>query len=86
MTLTEAKEAVRIRGAEFGDVFLQIEEHNREHFKDWWLHAAGVPNLVARAARAPQASGNMCKCGGMMVRTGTCETCQSCGESSGGCG
>jgi ribonucleoside-diphosphate reductase alpha chain len=25
------------------------------------------------------------KCGGMMVRTGTCLTCLQCGESSGGC-
>jgi ribonucleoside-diphosphate reductase alpha chain len=25
------------------------------------------------------------KCGGMMVRTGTCETCIQCGETSGGC-
>ena len=25
------------------------------------------------------------KCGGMMVRTGTCQTCLSCGTSSGGC-
>ncbi len=30
--------------------------------------------------------GNVCpKCGGMMIRTGTCETCLQCGESSGGC-
>jgi len=25
------------------------------------------------------------KCGGMMVRTGTCQTCFQCGSSSGGC-
>ncbi|MFA4941388.1 MAG: vitamin B12-dependent ribonucleotide reductase, partial [Patescibacteria group bacterium] len=31
-------------------------------------------------------SGTVCKkCGGMMVRTGTCQTCLECGESSGGC-
>lgn len=31
-------------------------------------------------------SGTVCKkCGGMMVRTGTCQTCLQCGESSGGC-
>jgi ribonucleoside-diphosphate reductase alpha chain len=31
-------------------------------------------------------SGSVCrKCGGMMIRTGTCETCLQCGESSGGC-
>ncbi|MFH1162350.1 MAG: vitamin B12-dependent ribonucleotide reductase [Candidatus Jorgensenbacteria bacterium] len=42
---------------------------------------------------APKLNGNgtvtgetVCrKCGGMMVRTGTCLTCLQCGESSGGC-
>lgn len=32
-----------------------------------------------------EVSGDMCKCGGLMVRTGTCMTCQTCGSSSGGC-
>lgn len=36
--------------------------------------------------RAVGADGGVCfKCGGMTVRTGTCTTCTSCGES-GGCG
>ena len=31
-------------------------------------------------------TGNCCfLCGGQLVRTGTCETCQNCGEMSGGC-
>ncbi len=31
-------------------------------------------------------SGDCCAtCGGQMIRTGTCETCTSCGEMSGGC-
>ncbi|OGG38403.1 ribonucleoside-diphosphate reductase, adenosylcobalamin-dependent [Candidatus Jorgensenbacteria bacterium RIFCSPLOWO2_02_FULL_45_12] len=31
-------------------------------------------------------AGTVCKkCGGMMVRTGTCMTCQQCGDTSGGC-
>lgn len=31
-------------------------------------------------------NGNYCvQCGGMMVQTGTCETCTSCGNTS-GCG
>ncbi len=35
---------------------------------------------------APALSGNACgKCGGLMVRTGKCETCQFCGDSPGGC-
>jgi hypothetical protein len=33
------------------------------------------------------ATGDICSgCGGLMVRTGTCLTCQGCGASSGGCG
>lgn len=44
--------------------------------------ALGRTAVVAR----PQHSGNSCMdCGGMMVRTGTCETCTECG-STGGCG
>lgn len=32
-------------------------------------------------------TGDMCRhCGGLTTRTGTCVTCQSCGDSSGGCG
>ena len=38
-----------------------------------------------QAAPVPTSSGNYCICGGLMVRTGTCETCQSCGSTSGGC-
>lgn len=34
-----------------------------------------------------EATGENCpKCQGFLVRTGSCLTCQSCGESSGGCG
>lgn len=86
MTLTEAKEAIRIRGIPLGDVFLMVEEHNREVLKKWFVEAEGVPNKIARESRQPLPSGNLCRCGGMMVRTGSCETCQTCGTSSGGCG
>jgi ribonucleoside-diphosphate reductase alpha chain len=30
-------------------------------------------------------SGDVCKCGGMLVQTGSCTTCRECGEG-GGCG
>ncbi len=40
----------------------------------------------ALARPATTISETVCKkCGGMMVRTGTCQTCLQCGESSGGC-
>lgn len=46
--------------------------------------AGEVP--VVRTKPKAQSSGNSCfACGGMTVRTGTCETCTSCG-TSGGCG
>jgi hypothetical protein len=37
--------------------------------------------------RSPALSGDMChSCGNFaMVRTGTCLTCQACGDASGGC-
>lgn len=85
MTLTEAKEAIRIRGAFFHEIEPQVEEHNREELRKWFVCAEGVPNLVARKAREPVLSGRVCQCGGMLVRTGSCETCQSCGHNE-GCG
>ena len=36
--------------------------------------------------RSPMPSGDLCpSCGGLVVRTGTCMTCQSCGFNT-GCG
>lgn len=52
---------------------------------------AGVMELSSpppAPAKRTEATGELCRkdgCGGMMVRTGTCLTCQSCGDSSGGC-
>ncbi len=41
---------------------------------------------LAVVTRPPMSSGNSCHdCGGIMVQTGTCETCTGCG-STGGCG
>jgi hypothetical protein len=84
-------------GARFGDVFPRLAgEAARAEFREWFTRAAGVPvNPSPARARAaatgpaplPVPSGDLCpKCGGLMVRTGTCSTCSSCGESSGGCG
>lgn len=41
---------------------------------------------VTKVKAVPVSSGNSCfACGGMTVRTGSCETCTTCG-TSGGCG
>lgn len=85
MTLTEAKEAIKIKGLPFSEAHERVEEHNREELAKWYVHAEGVPNLVAREAQKPVFSGRVCHCGGMLVRTGSCETCQSCGYNE-GCG
>lgn len=51
-------------------------------------------SLPAKLASSSNSNGNgkfvyagtVCKlCGGMMIRTGTCQTCIQCGEASGGC-
>lgn len=93
MELSEAKNLVS-NGAPFGDVYERLSEADRLAFKGWYVTSQGVPNLAARARQQPVAprpkaevSDQLCKdCGGFMVRTGTCFTCQACGNSSGGCG
>lgn len=45
-----------------------------------------APIVTLGAAKGTKISETVCrKCGGMMVRTGSCQTCLQCGESSGGC-
>lgn len=42
--------------------------------------------ITTSAPTTPTNSGNVCReCGGEMIRTGSCETCQNCGTTSGGC-
>ena len=52
-----------------------------------WLDS--FPGLTkVRAEVSPMMTGEMCRepgCGGFLVRTGTCMTCQSCGNNE-GCG
>jgi hypothetical protein len=39
------------------------------------------------AYKAHVATGDLCPtCGGLLVQTGTCKTCNSCGNNTGGCG
>ena len=48
--------------------------------------AAETPAPMPAPKAGSKISETMCKkCGGMMVRTGSCQTCLQCGESSGGC-
>lgn len=87
LSLEDAKDRIGRLGEPYGDVFPQVGEGDRPALAEWFVAASGVPNLTARRARSPVASGNLCRlCGGFLVRTGTCETCQSCGNSTGGCG
>lgn len=81
-----AMRAIEVNGTHFGEATSGLPPEDVEAVKAWYVTAPGLPNLVARAARQPLPSGNLCKCGGMLVRTGSCETCQSCATSSGGCG
>lgn len=52
------------------------------------MRPVGVPVMAARQVRESGYTGNSCaRCQGVrMVRTGPCERCEDCGETSGGCG
>jgi len=85
MTLDEAKRRI-LTGAKLGEVFPLLQEADGFRLKKWFTETEGVPNLKDRVKVNGLPSGNPCKeCGGYLVRTGTCETCSSCGSSSGGC-
>lgn len=89
MTVEEAKDKIERLGTPFGEVFEKLEggEEVQEALKEWFVRNDRLPNRAARSAQTPTWIGEMCsKCGGMMVQTGSCKTCQSCGQSSGGCG
>jgi hypothetical protein len=81
-------QALITTGVEFGYVYPFVHgDEDRAQLKDWFVHTATIPNLHARRQANTEVNGEgFCKCGGMLVRTGTCLTCQLCGESSGGCG
>lgn len=92
VNLDDAKNLV-LNGTPFGDVYEKVPEADRLAFKGWYVTTPGVPNLAGRersqpvAKPKPETTDQLCRdCGGFMVRTGTCYTCQSCGSSSGGCG
>ncbi len=50
------------------------------------ISSASHPTSTPNSSAVFVSAGTVCKkCGGMMIRTGTCQTCLSCGTSSGGC-
>lgn len=96
----EEGQALALKGVRFADIYPAIiMEEDRRLFKSWWLAEPTVPTsrispqeaglLRVRAMEAQDravVSGNGCTvCGGLMVWTGKCQTCQTCGNSSGGC-
>lgn len=87
VTIDDAKRHIE-GGAPFGDVFPYVPSELQEELKDWYCGRADLPvNRTRVPVRVGDPTGDPCKrCGGLMVRTGTCLTCQACGESSGGCG
>lgn len=101
MTTEDARDAI-LRGAEYGPVCGRLPVAadcaggavpcasgcDRCALAAWYAHEPSVPNLAARAgAKMSAPTGDACpRCGGLLVRTGTCMTCSACGESTGGCG
>lgn len=83
-------------GCRFGDVQEQVALADRDALKRAFVldpacgpEPKGGRKPIPKCPPKPnaEASDQLCpRCGGFMVRTGTCLTCQSCGESSGGCG
>ena len=85
MRLAEAKDMLTM-GVPFGDVYPLLSQDDQESIRYWFTRVENLPNLVMRVQPAGATTGNACrKCGGNLVRTGTCETCQDCGENE-GCG
>ena len=61
------------------DSTLTMEENKKETPRATLVKEIQSP-LVFSFADAPA-----CRCGGIMVRTGSCYTCPSCGENLGSC-
>lgn len=94
--LPEAQEMLR-RGATFADVLALTAPAAEAELREWYVRTDGVPNREARKAeplrygpfRAVPGSyvgytGDVCShCQGVrMVRTGPCQRCEDCGDST----
>jgi hypothetical protein len=81
----------RLHGGSIRDCGCRLHPHDREN-GGGWLNCPPearrvLPKYSRQAERVGRLTGDIChSCGGAsMVRTGTCLTCQDCGDSSGGC-
>ncbi|KKT90925.1 MAG: Ribonucleotide reductase of class II (Coenzyme B12-dependent) [Candidatus Jorgensenbacteria bacterium GW2011_GWA2_45_13] len=85
--LEEAKESAPPRltaKKEISEVNVPLAVHADHHETE--SHGQTVSAPVSNKTKSSISAGTVCrKCGGIMVRTGTCMTCLQCGESSGGC-
>ena len=84
--LEEAKESAPPRltaKKEISEVNVPLAVHADHHETE--SHGQTVSAPVSNKTKSSISAGTVCrKCGGIMVRTGTCMTCLQCGESSGG--
>lgn len=82
MTLSEAV-AMLDGGANFGSVYPMLAEPARdgEALKAHFVFGAG-----GRRTAPKTLNHDLCrKCGGIVMQTGSCKTCQTCGDNE-GCG
>jgi|ERR1051325_3927818 hypothetical protein len=99
MTLEDAKQQA-LSGSNFGVIYPALDNEDvRRLFKAWWLYDSRLPIYrlssqeagllrvkTAQSSGMTVESGNGCTiCGGLMIWTGRCQTCNSCGNSPGGC-
>ena len=97
LTLEEAKQALQA-GAKFGNVYSELfnvanDGEALKHYFAHGLHLAKEDRPLREITGVPRDrvtnyTGDPCSnCGSfLMVRSGTCLTCQACGSTSGGCG
>lgn len=61
------------------------EPHVEESKKFPEIHALPEANLASKSVIFSFQDAPSCRCGGLMIRTGSCYTCPSCGENIGSC-
>jgi hypothetical protein len=85
MTLQEAKARV-LAGQYIGTVYPKLAgDKDKDELRAWFVIDSRLPAIDRRTKT--ETTGNACrKCGGAnLIRTGTCVTCQDCGDNE-GCG